>query len=146
MQITIYPYQGIELLGKGRILFGMERKQIRSFFSELPKAVMLGENDDVPTDCYDQASIRFFYKTPNLLQAIAIEYEHDVIFQQQHLLRNSYQQIKSWFQQIDSTLVINENSGLISTHYGINLWASGADENSNATAESALVYERGYSQ
>jgi hypothetical protein len=107
---------------------------------------MLGANDDVPTDSYNQASIRFFYKNNDVLQAIAIEYEHDVIFQGQHLLQNPYQQIKDWFQKNDPALKIEDNSGLIAPRFGIKLWAPGADEEPDSTAESALVFEQGYSR
>lgn len=146
MEIIIHPYQGIEIPGKGRISFGMTRKRVRSFFSEQPKAVMLGENDDVPTDSYDQASIRFFYKSHDLLQSIAIEYEHDLIFQEKHLLQTPYQQIKCWFKQLDPILEIKDYGGLTSHSFGISLWAPGADEEEDSIAESALVFERGYNQ
>jgi len=146
MKIIIHPYQGIEIPGKGHISFGMNREQVRSFFSEQPKVVMLGLNDDVPTDSYEQASLRFFYKNNDVLQAIAIEYEHDVIFQEQHLLQNSYQEIKAWFKKNDPTLESEDNSGLISYRFGIKLWAEGADEEQGSKAESALVFEQGYSR
>ena len=52
MQIIIHPYQGIEIPGKGRILFGMTRQQVRSFFSEEPMEILINKTDAFPKDVY----------------------------------------------------------------------------------------------
>jgi len=148
MEIIIHPYQGIEIPGKGRISFGMTRKRVRSFFSEQPKEIMQGENKDVLTDCYYQASIRFFYQNPDLLQGIAIEAiqnEHNVIFQGQHLMNKPSQQIETWFSQVDANLEIEEYVGLTSHKFGIHISVVDVTEDpKDNITEAVLVFKQGY--
>jgi len=145
MEIIIHPYQGIEIPGKGRISFGMTRKRVRSFFSEQPIEPLMIETNTIPKDVYYDVSLHLSYTDSELLKSIEIAPSLDPVFQGQHLLRTPYQQIETWFKEVDQNLQIEEDEGFTSHQFGIGLWAPNAEENPlDYIAESVFIFARDY--
>ena len=129
MEIRILPRQGIEIVGGGRILFGMTPEQVRSFFAEPPHSLMMGADDEVPTDCYDQASLRFFYNPEDgVLESVAVESEHEVWIETLSLFQGSVKQSFAWLRREDPEFELEEGVGGLSKKFGFLTTLAGEDE------------------
>jgi len=143
MQITIHPYKGIEIEGKGLIEFGMSREEVRKVVSEGFKSFMLGLDDEVPTDTYQEASIRFFYNPETkFFEAVAIEAEHEVIFQDKHIFQEDYKTMRDWFVKEDEKSEVDDDD-FTSYKFGVGVSAFDEDENLDKVG-SILIFNKGY--
>jgi hypothetical protein len=140
MQIVIHPYEGIEIPGKSRILFGMTREQVRAFFDEMPEEVWASEESEMLTDMYQKSSLQFSYHVSERLKSIAIANEHEVFLETKSILHTPYAQIEAWLLSIDSKAYPEEFMGIRSPLFGIEVWAPDADEgDAEYTAESIFL-------
>ncbi len=145
IQIVIHPYKGIEIPGKGHIVFGMIREQVRAFFDETPEEVWRSEDCSTPEDHYQESTLSFSYDDLNALQSIMIVEPQDPVFQGQHLLQAPYKTLIDYFLKIDPNSKIEDHFGLTSSKFGIHLHAPEfPEEEADYSPESILVYSELY--
>ncbi len=141
MEFIIHPYEGIEILQKGIIRFGMSREELTIFLREQPKNLLKGGEKKIQTDSFREAGFLAYYNDVAHLEAIEFFLpDAEVYLNTEKLTGLSNSQLRDLIQKYDKNLV-DTDCGFDSLVVGIASYSPNPDDK---TVEGLMVFRKGY--
>jgi hypothetical protein len=136
MKFDIHPLKGLN-----ELQFGMEPEIARSTlpgefksFKRTPKSVF-------PSDFFEDLGVFIYYKLPGYVEAMELSEPAQALFSGVNLLSVSYSDCRKIFLGVDAKTLPAEDS-VTSYELGISVYYPDGEE--SESAESVLVFEKGY--
>jgi hypothetical protein len=130
MDYAIRPYDGI-----GPIKFGMTPEQVHEILGEPVKTFKKNSRN---TDDYRTIGFHVVYDEADACESITLFSPATPSFQDQQLIDGSFKTLKTWFQSQGST-VQHYDCGMIFLKFGINLYATDYNPNSDNFVEAVSI-------
>ena len=138
MEAIIEPYVGV-----GPVRLGMSVQEVRQALGAEFKTFMKTPTSEMPSDFFRTLGFIVYYRSPGLCKAVELVKPATPIFMGRRLLGIRFSGVRSWFENIDDSLEI-QDTGLTSYRFGIGLYVPSARKSPDDPVESAIVFEQGY--
>lgn len=141
MNLEVVPYHGM-----GPLELGMSRDRVRKIFGGNFKSSEKEIQSGIPVPARDlsvELGVRVEYDEQYNCCSIEATYPAQPTFQGILLLEKPFRGLREWFLEKEPKLKVDD-FGFTSFLFGIGVYAPSAEENLDRTAESVIVFRRGY--
>jgi hypothetical protein len=129
------------LVGVGPILFGMSRSQVRELLGAGFREFLKTPTSKALTDDYAGYALHVYYDPENSCKGIEFFKPAQVKLNGRMLLGDSFRNALRYFQHIDATVQL-KSTGLLSTRFGISLYAPNAEDAIDEPVETVYVFRK----